>query len=151
MTDTERAAFVKRFNELVFDDDIQWPVQVGSVRAGMARGLTQTKQGAWVAVRPVHVSRSYLGIFLGYLATGTSSLTYHPPSEELRVSMMTNPCMFVPELQRVVWGYESWWTAIETPEQLRTITDTDIDNVWYVQALKALAEPLAAVADEREP
>ena len=46
--------------------------------------------------------------------------------------------MMVPALKRIVYGSESWWTSIESEEGLRQITNEDIDNVPYVQLLKAM-------------
>jgi hypothetical protein len=47
---------------------------------------------------------------------------------------------YVPDLDRVVWGYESWWGVIKGPEELKEITDEDIQNVWYVKAMKQMSE-----------
>ena len=46
----------------------------------------------------------------------------------------------MPDLKRLVMGYESWWGIIESEEQLRQITNFDIENIWYVKALKALSD-----------
>lgn len=48
--------------------------------------------------------------------------------------------MFVPALGRIVRGMESWWSPIDSPDQLKDITDADIDAQPAVQALRALAE-----------
>jgi len=53
---------------------------------------------------------------------------------------MGNPAMWVPDLNRVVMGWESWWGEIKSEEDLRQISDADIENVWYVKAIKALTE-----------
>lgn len=52
------------------------------------------------------------------------------------MKIYTNPAIFVPDLNRVVWGMESWWGPIESKEKLHQITDEDISNVWYVKAAK---------------
>ena len=46
--------------------------------------------------------------------------------------------IFVPELNEVVWGCGSFWQKIRSKEQLKNITDGDINNVWYVKALKQI-------------
>lgn len=48
--------------------------------------------------------------------------------------------IFVPDLMKVVLGVESWWDTIDKPEDLKQITDVDIQNVWYVKALKEMAQ-----------
>jgi len=35
-------------------------------------------------------------------------------------------------------GCGSWWGAIDNEEDLKDITDSDIENVWYVQLLKKI-------------
>ena len=52
--------------------------------------------------------------------------------------MATNPAIYVFDLQRIIFGAESWWGIIENPEELKDITDDDINNIWYVKALKAM-------------
>jgi hypothetical protein len=50
-----------------------------------------------------------------------------------------NPAIFVPELNKVIFGYESWWSEITTEEELNNvITDHTIENVWYVKLLKSM-------------
>lgn len=95
----------------------------------------------YVAVRPVDSQKTYLGIYLGnapIMLTGV----YNIPEKEIRMSARTNPQIFIPELMKVVFGYESWWAQIEDEKQLRQITDNDINNVWYVRAMKEMtSEP----------
>lgn len=52
--------------------------------------------------------------------------------------MATNPAIYVFDLQRIIFGAESWWSIIENPEELKDITDDDINSQWYVKALKAM-------------
>lgn len=100
-------------------------------------------QTTWVSVRPCAAEaqgKTYLGWLLGDLALG--QIAQLGKDGTLAVSMAGhNPAIFVPALGRVVYGCESWWRRLETPEDVRQITDTDINNVWYVQALKDLASP----------
>jgi hypothetical protein len=104
--------------------------------------------GEFVSVRPVGDEKTYLGIMLG---------DYAPPAVGFRIAKedaekenpeatvviskgMGNPAMWVPDLKRVVMGWGSWWGPIRREEDLHQITDVDIQNVWYVKALKALTE-----------
>lgn len=80
---------------------------------------------------------THLGILLGDLPMGLSGKFI--VEGELALSWAVgNPAMFVPALKRVVMGYESWWGLVESPDELRTIMDTDIAAVPYVQALASL-------------
>jgi hypothetical protein len=94
----------------------------------------------WVRIRPCDAAcegKTYLGWLLGDFAR--SSVAQLHKDGTLAISMaMHNPAIFVPDLGRVVYGCESWWSPIETPEDLRQITDATIENVWYVKALKDL-------------
>lgn len=134
------------------DGTFETPVTVKTVRVG---GLTQRpadaqRRGSWVAVRPVataYEGKTFLGIYLGDLPFGPWQCGYYTKKSELTVIVRTNPCIFVPELGKNIWGYESWWGELSSPEDLKQITDADIENVWYVQALRALAKA-APPADE---
>jgi hypothetical protein len=68
------------------------------------------------------------------------SWSYNVETKKITVVMSTNPAIWVPSLNKIVWGSESWWGPITTPEQVREITDSDIESQWYVQALKASIE-----------
>ena len=65
---------------------------------------------------------------------------YNEGNQELSIKTgMTNPAIFVPDLKTIIFGVESWRQRITTESQLRSITDIDIENVWYVKALKQIA------------
>lgn len=97
------------------------------------------EKGCFVAVRPCDEeldNKTYLGIYLG-------ELPLHPMvslSDEkiLKVSSMTNPAIFVPELKKIVWGCGSWWKEIESEDDLTDITDLDINNTFYVKMLREM-------------
>lgn len=114
--------------------------------------------GDMVAVRPVakeHGDRTYLGILLGEIAQGTS-VGFRKSDGTLVYDMSWhNPAIFVPDLDTVIFGISSWWGLISSADQLRDITDADIDGVWYVKALKQIerfkAEDEADEAGTDEP
>lgn len=91
--------------------------------------------GSFVKVRVAGSSdeaqSTRLGILLGDLPMGIAG----------RVGVLRlqwgagNPAIWVPSLRRIVMGYESWWGEIESPEELRAISDADIESIPYVQAL----------------
>lgn len=93
--------------------------------------------GQLVAIRPVGDDRTYLGIHMGMFAHELYCV-HERADSELVVTNAVNPAIFVPDLGRVVWGYESWWGTIDSEDQLRQITDEDIQNVWYVKLLRGL-------------
>lgn len=96
--------------------------------------------GAWVAVRVAGEETTHIGILLG---------EYHPPAVAYRAETgalvvrkhtFGNPAIWVPDLKRVVMGYECWWGEIKSEQDLRQITDADIENIWYVKVLKSLQD-----------
>lgn len=96
----------------------------------------------WVQVRPVGEQfggRTYLGIHIGDLAV--SYMASISAEGILQVGpAMHNPAIYVMDLKTIILGCESWWAGIASPEQLRKITDAEIDSVWYVRALRDLTE-----------
>ncbi|MCX9074190.1 MAG: hypothetical protein OIN88_05955 [Candidatus Methanoperedens sp.] len=91
----------------------------------------------YVAVRPVDDEKTYIGILIGE-ATLSGGGLYNIEEQEIFVSHILNPVIFIPDLMRVVLGIESWWVVIKKPKDLKKITDADIQNVWYAKALKSM-------------
>lgn len=97
--------------------------------------------GDMVGVRPVsdeYENKTLLGILLGDAVIGSGC--FLEKEGVLRIVSQRNPAIFVPELNKIIFGYESWWGQIESVEELHQITDEDINNVWYVKALADLME-----------
>jgi hypothetical protein len=121
--------------------DITYPIEVSAIKL-LGRSRSEEKVGSWVSVRPCaaeHGNKTYLGVYLGdLLSHGIES--YNLNTKEVEILLNTNPAIYVPDLKKVVWGMESWWGIIQSPEGLKKITDADIQNVWYVRALKELSE-----------
>lgn len=99
--------------------------------------------GDMVAVRPCgdeYEGKTFLGVLLGAIAISQGA-SFNKETGELEVyQAMHNPAIFIPDRNAVVYGCGSWWGRIEREEQLQDITDNDIENVWYVKALKQLEE-----------
>ena len=95
----------------------------------------------WVSVRPVdeeYAGKTFLGILIGRAPLGVRT-AYDEENRVLHLKpSFHNPCIWIPDLERIVFGAGSWWAPIKSPEDLRKISDTDIENVWYVKALRAL-------------
>lgn len=124
------------------DTGFAYPIEV----AGIANGETDAVHyrrdvGAFVAVRPVgkeYGGKTFLGIYVGDVASDVDC-RFHRTTGILSIALgMHNPAIYVPDLKRIVFGYESWWAKLESPEDLRQISDKDIENVWYVKALRDL-------------
>lgn len=98
-------------------------------------------KGCLVKIRPCgeeYGNKTYLGFLIGEIAVG-SSVTIFDDKIQLNFSGH-NPAIFVPELGKVIYGYESWWGQIKSEDELKQITNEDIDNVWYVKLMRKMAE-----------
>lgn len=92
-----------------------------------------------VSVRPCGDKKTYLGIYLGEMPH-LPHAQFDEESKILKFCVSSNPCIFVPALKKVVWGCESWWSRIESEDELKEITDEAIEGQFYVQMLKAVAK-----------
>lgn len=98
------------------------------------------KPGTLVAIRPCgekYKNKTYLGMYLCSAPTGVIG-EQRGDKIILKMSDYVNPAIYLPELDEIVWGYESWWGEIKSEEDLKQITDEDIQNIWYVRALKQI-------------
>lgn len=121
---------------------IEYPITVNDIEISPIdfRGLGHM-QGSLVAVRPCgdeYGKKTYLGFYLGDLPL-QNTISFNEEKGILKVGTHNNPAMFVPELGRIIWGCGSWWHEIKSMDELREITDDDINNVWYVKMAKHLS------------
>jgi hypothetical protein len=126
--------------------EIVFPITVNKIKfdggdAYRGKRLFGGKCGDFVSVRPCaerHGKKTFLGILIGEVAV-SMGVVFDKKDGTLGVQRYGhNPMIFIPDLNEVVFGYESWWGPIRNADELRQITDEDIQNVWYVKALKAL-------------
>lgn len=98
--------------------------------------------GKLVKIKPCgeeYKSKTYLGILLGELPIG-AFISYYGDDRKIHVNPHMNVGIFVPELKKIVYGCESWWSEIKNPEDFAEITSEDIENVWYVKLLKSMID-----------
>ena len=116
---------------------IEYPLTVNGIETG--------KLEPWgvkpclCRVRPCDDEKTYLGLYLGEFPC-FPSVSFNEETGMLKFDAACNPCIYVPELKKVVWGCGSWWSRIESEEDLKDVTDEVIDGQFYVQMLKALAK-----------
>lgn len=121
---------------------IEFPIEVSKFNVSEKKGIRSywnKPAGMLVAVRPCSKdeNKTYLGLLIGEIDVGLF-ISHNPDNKELNISRHYNPAIFVPELQKIIYGYESFWDEIESEEKLKEITDKDINNVWYMQLLKGM-------------
>lgn len=96
--------------------------------------------GALCEVSPCgdeYKGKSFIGFYLGHLPTQIYS-SFNKSSGVLTNRTIGNPAIFVPELGKIIWGYESWWREIKSVEDFKGISQEDIESQWYVQLAKSL-------------
>jgi len=96
--------------------------------------------GGSVAIRPSsdeYEDKTYLGIFLGGIAR-IESTAFNTVEKTIIIYNREHPAFFVPKLKKIIFGFESWWKPITNIDTLKEITDEDIQNTWYVKALKEI-------------
>lgn len=121
---------------------IEYPIEVISINqnTGEKSEYRNSDVGKFVRIAPCgkeYKGKTYLGIYIGELPID-NSISYNEKTKELNISFVTNPAIFVFDLNKIIYGYESWWSIIEKEEDLKEITCKDIENIWYVKALKSL-------------
>ncbi len=120
---------------------IEYPIEVSKIsRDTEIHSFMKRDIGKFVSIRPCadeYKDETYLGLFLGDLPIG-HRVSHNPDTKELSISFNCNPAIFVFDLNKIIYGCESWWGIVENEDDLRRIADKDIENVWYVKALKQL-------------
>ncbi len=123
-------------------EQIKYPIEVGTVNTFGKLGFSHrwgTEPGSMVMIRPVEDKKTYLGVYLGDVPLSVHH-AYDPKKHDLNFYISSNPAIFVPNLNKVVLGAESWWGPINSEKELFQISDADIQNIWYVKALKQIQE-----------
>lgn len=139
---------------------IEYPITVKEILFGESEVLKPKllfggKCGDFVSVRPCdpkYGNKTYLGILIGELSL-SPLVSWDKEKGALTIShAMHNPAIFVPDINAVVYGCGSWWGRIKSEADLKKITDADIENVWYVKALKHLSNlaDLTSSVDKQE-
>lgn len=122
---------------------IEYPIEVSKINTNADKdGFRDSRVGKFAKIRPCgkeHEGKTYLGLYLGEQPVG-HHISHSQETKELSVSFSTNPAIFVFDLNKIIYGMESWWGIIESEEDLKEITDGDIKNVWYMKALEKMCE-----------
>lgn len=129
-------------NPIKIEDDFEYPMEISGIEKGKGIQFSGTKSGSLVKIRPCgeeYKNKTYLGIYMGDITVDTHVGLY-TNTNILSIIHSTNPAIFVLELKKIIFGYESWWEEIKSEEELQEITDEDINSVWYVQLLKEMSK-----------
>lgn len=103
--------------------------------------MDSAKCGVLVKIKPcskLYNDKTFLGVYIGNIALGS---VVYIENEKIKCSWAHyNPGILVPDIGKVIYGAESWWSEIKSEDDLKEITNKDIENVWYVKALKQIEE-----------
>lgn len=139
----EAAVEARRIKFPIEVTGIDFNVKIGVGSKAVFGGLDGRSPGDFVAIRSCrqeHGDKTRLGMLIGYVPIHAGA-SYDKEKKRLKFDLTgDNPAIYVFDLKEVVLGCESWWGPIEDEKHLREITNDDINNVWYVKALKAMAE-----------
>ena len=118
---------------------IVYPIEVSEIKYETETGAYGSRNvGKFVKIKPCKEEKTFLGLYLGELPLGIR-INHNSETKALTASYDSNPAIFVFDLNKIVYGAESWWGVIENESDLQEITDLDIENVWYVKALKVIS------------
>ena len=118
---------------------IEYPLTINGIENKKidTTGLFHTC-GELCSVKPCgeeYKGKCYFGIYIGDLPIAISS-SYNEETGILTNRTTDNPAIFVPELNKIIYGCESWWRKIDSIDEFKDISDEDISNTWYVKMLK---------------
>lgn len=121
---------------------IEYPLTIAGIEYDTKLGGYKNKDvGKFAQIRPCgeeYEGKTFLGLFLGDLPIDIH-ISHSKKTDILNAGFETNPAIFVFDIGKIIYGVESWWSIIENESDLKGISDIDIENVWYVKALKSLA------------
>ena len=125
---------------------LNWQIKLNAYRqlvTEKSEPIDKRECGTPVKVRsckPEHGDKTYFGILLGDIP-----LEIHHQIDAdgnlIAGHAFYNPAIFVPELNDIVFGAESFWGRIKSEAELeKLITDETIQNIWYIKMLKSLSD-----------
>ena len=113
---------------------IEYPLTINGIEYGNIKPWNVGLKP--VRVRPCDNEKTYFGIYLGDFPH-LPSASFDEETGILKFNAASNPCIYIPELKKVVFGSGSWWSEIEDENDIKDITDELINDQWYVKLLKA--------------
>ncbi len=116
--------------------------QIKEIHYHTTKALLQSnRSNSLVTIRPCdeqYKDKTFLGFLLGEIALNTMlSIT----DDKISCGFANyNPAIYVPELNKVIYGCESWWGMVNSEEDFKKISDQDIENIWYVKLYREMVK-----------
>ena len=119
------------------DDAIVFPIEVDTLhligKLPLHRGRGHPPQCSPVDVRPTNEKHTYRGIYLGD-APCYGAAAFWPNKKELHVTVLSIPLIYIPELNKTVYGASSWWKPVnKMDDPITDITDEEIKDAEPVE------------------
>lgn len=121
---------------------IEYPIAVSDIKIDSftEQGLYSKRVGEIVKIKPCgkeYNGKTFIGILLGEFPI-SPFLSHNTETNVLTISPFFIPAIFVPELKKIVYGNESWWSTLSKNDDVSNldISDKDIQNTWYMKLLK---------------
>lgn len=121
---------------------IEYPIQVNSIETEKLEGIRMYASGCLVQIKPCakkYNGKTYLGLYLGDLPW-MNNISYDEDAKILNVGTINNPAIYVFALKKILFGAESWWCKIDSPEDMKDISEEEIDDTWYVKLQKTMCQ-----------
>lgn len=121
---------------------IEYPIQVNAIESEKLEGMMMYASGCLVRIKPCakkYEGKTYLGLYLGDQPR-IPSVSYDEDKKVLTVRAVNYPAIYVFALKEIIFGNESWWCKINSPEDMKDISEEEINNTWYMKLLKAMCK-----------
>lgn len=120
---------------------ITYPLTINELQLPKDKAIRDSydaKIGDLVKIRPCaeeYENKTFLGIYLGDMDIGIGA-SFNRETKVLQIYRHHNPAIYVPAIKKIIYGCESWWGKIKSQDDLKDITDDEINEQWYVQMIK---------------
>jgi hypothetical protein len=140
-----QSTFIRKLLKLF--DSLNWQLALNTYKTfdidNEQKPINTNQCGTPVKIRPCadkYEGKTYFGILLGDMPLNISATI--DMSGNMSISRVSyNPAIFIPEVNDIVYGCESWWGEIESEDDLKeVITEDTIDNVWYMKLLRRMSK-----------
>lgn len=119
---------------------IQYPLTIDGIEYDKIPESHDPDVGKFVRIAPCapeYKDKTYLGLYLGRLPI-SQHVSHSEKTNKLNIGLVTNPAIYVFDLHKIIYGMESYWNIIDDPENIKDITQKDINSQWYIQMLNAI-------------
>lgn len=112
---------------------IEYPIQVNEIDVkDFYQSFYRKKDiGKLAKIRYCVDNKDYIGVYLGMLPC-TPIVQYNSKEEKLIVTTINNAALYVPELKKIVFGNESFWSIISDDEQNQYVSDEEIKRFFTI-------------------